>query len=249
MRQLLLPFGFAPRTSLQDFYQYADCQEILFQLQHYLSNATNTNHASPASASAKQFAQEMVFFIWGSQGIGKSHLLQAGCQEVHQQGGHAGYLDLAVLSPDAFTVLEGLEHQDLLCIDNLQVINSHEYAEFQLGLFKLFNLMRENNRRLIVASNVNIHYLTHILPDLQSRLQWGLSYQLKPMAQSQRLDFVCWLSSRRGMSMSQEMAHFILRRAPRSTTALVNIIQQLETATLMHQRKLTIPFVKQVLGY
>ena len=53
----------------------------------------------------------------------------------------------------------------------------------------------------------------------------------------------------RGMEMSDEVAKFILSRAPRDTNDLFHLLDHLDDASLQQQRKLTIPFVKDVLSF
>ena len=51
----------------------------------------------------------------------------------------------------------------------------------------------------------------------------------------------------RGMDMPEEVAGYLLRRSPRDMTALFALLDMLDQASLAAQRKLTVPFVKEVL--
>jgi DnaA family protein len=48
--------------------------------------------------------------------------------------------------------------------------------------------------------------------------------------------------------MPDETASYLLRRLPRDMPALFDLLDQLDEASLAAQRKLTVPFVKSVLG-
>ncbi len=56
-------------------------------------------------------------------------------------------------------------------------------------------------------------------------------------------------SARRGLSLSDEVASFIVTRAPRDLAGLMEMLDRLDRASLARKRGLSIPFVKQVLGW
>jgi DnaA family protein len=49
--------------------------------------------------------------------------------------------------------------------------------------------------------------------------------------------------------MSDDVAGFIMRRAPRRLGQLLGILDKLDENSLQAQRRLTIPFVKSVMGW
>ncbi|MBE0490133.1 MAG: DnaA regulatory inactivator Hda, partial [Halomonas sp.] len=53
----------------------------------------------------------------------------------------------------------------------------------------------------------------------------------------------------RGMALPDEVARFILHRGPRRLGELFELLGTLDSASLSAQRRLTIPFVKQALGW
>ena len=52
----------------------------------------------------------------------------------------------------------------------------------------------------------------------------------------------------RGMELPDEVARFLLNRQQRDIRELVQILDLLDKASIVHQRKLTIPFVKDMLS-
>jgi DnaA family protein len=56
-------------------------------------------------------------------------------------------------------------------------------------------------------------------------------------------------AEQRGLVMGDEVAGFILRRAPRRLGELLGILDCLDENSLQAQRRLTIPFVKSVMGW
>jgi len=75
--------------------------------------------------SLKQVAAgsgESLVFLWGARGAGCSHLLQAVCHEAEPMGRTSIYLPMDELIHLDSTVLEGMEHLDLICLDNIQAV-------------------------------------------------------------------------------------------------------------------------------
>jgi DnaA family protein len=90
--------------------------------------------------------------------------------------------------------------------------------------------------------------LSLALPDLISRLEWGPIFELQPMDDAGRARALALHAEARGLVLSGGVQNFLLRRAPRDNHALLAMLQRLDEGSLVHQRRLTIPFVKQILG-
>ena len=87
------------------------------------------------------------------------------------------------------------------------------------------------------------------LPDLASRLSWGIVYQLPQVDDDTRAAILRFRAERRGLSLAAEVAAYIVHRAPRSTDRLLEVLEELDRVSLAEQRALSIPFVKQTLGW
>jgi DnaA family protein len=191
---------------------------------------------------------ERYIYLYGSEGSGCTHLLQAACHQASSQGLTSVYLPLAELAdyPPA-QLFEGLEQLALVCIDELQAVAGDDLWEE--ALFHLFNRLERAGVILLVAANSAVRTLPLALADLASRLSWGTLYQLKPLADDQQMQMLQFRAAQRGLDISPEVAQFIVHRCQRRTPALVALLQDLDTASLKEQRRLTIPFVKSVMGW
>lgn len=188
---------------------------------------------------------ESVVFLHGSRGCGKSHLLQAAC---HLAGERALYLplrELMVYPPEE--VLAGVETLDLVALDDLDVVLGQE--AWELALFGLYNRAREWGCRLLIAANGAPRTLDVSLPDLRSRLSWGVVYQLPAASDEEKQAILTFRAARRGLNLSTEVAVFIVNRAPRELEQLLELLDKLDRASLAEKRALSIPFVKQILGW
>lgn len=220
-------------------------------------DATFDNFHAPAGSSNAQAlalvrAQaegrgEPLVFLWGVPGVGLTHLLQAGCHSAHDMGLSFQYLPLAELAEvDPGHLLEGLEALDYICIDNLEVVAGR--VDWEEALFHLFNRVREQGHRLLLAANKGPHQLPIGLADLRSRMQWGVTWQLLPLDDADKQQALRQRARARGLELSEEVAQYILQRVSRDMDELFRSLQLLDQASLAEQRKLTIPFVKKVLS-
>lgn len=193
-----------------------------------------------------EFAEQLIY-LWGSQGVGCSHLLQAACLQFQLSGRHAIYLPLQELICYTPDILENLEYCDLVCLDNVDVIVGNKV--WQEALFHLFNRLRDQNKSLLIAGSVSPHNLAIELADLKSRLSLALVFQLHTLTDQEKIKALQRRALCKGIELSDEVASFILARSNRDMTSLLLLLEQLDKASLVAKHKLTIPFVKQVLNW
>jgi DnaA family protein len=184
-------------------------------------------------------------YLWGETGSGKSHLLQAACQQAQAQGEQPAYLPFKSEHGLQPAMLEGLEAFSLVCLDDLQQLAGE--PTWERAIFNLFNQLRDRGARLVIACDRPPGQLPLQLPDLASRLTWGPCYHLFPLNDDERLELLIISAESRGMTMSVDTARFLLQRTPRDIHFLTILIDRLDQASLAAQRKLTIPFVRETL--
>lgn len=195
---------------------------------------------------SSQATGEQQLFIWGQAGCGKSHLLQAVCTSTSQQQRVASYLPLSILWQHGSEILQGFEQADLVCIDDVQCIAGK--PDWQEALFHFNNILRSQNKNLVYAANLPPNELDLNLEDLRSRLNWGPVLQINPLDDAGKFKALQLRAQARGYELPENVAQFLLNNFARDLVALFERLDQLERVSLQQQRKLTVPFVKQVLG-
>jgi DnaA family protein len=188
---------------------------------------------------------ERVIYFCGSGGQGCTHLLQASCHEATHYKQTSVYLPLASLIEYSPAIFEGLESLMLVCIDDVHLIAGR--PQWEEAFFHAYNRIHDAGRRLIVTANLMPKSLGLALPDLVSRLSWGVAFQLQSLTDTEKLAVLVMRADRRGMTLSEEVGKFILNHCPRHMSTLFAALDALDKASLAAQRKLTIPFVKTVL--
>ena len=220
-------------------------------------DATFANYYPGANAAALGYVErlceadagwtESLIYLWGGEGVGRSHLLQAACLRFEQRGEAAVYLPLSEVADYGPELLEGLDESELVCLDDLDAVAGR--ADWEEALFHLFNRLRDSGRRLLLAATLSPRELPVQLPDLQSRLTLALVFQLHELGDEDKLRALQLRASRRGLHLTDDVGRFILTRGERSMSGLFELLERLDQASLQAQRKLTIPFLKETLGW
>ncbi len=229
--QLPLEFKLLDNATFNGFFPGSN-QQLLFALKNFLE---------------PQNVQEF-FYLWGKHEVGKTHLLQACCNNALENNIQAIYLSLKNIlsnfsSSDNF--FNGLENISLLCLDDVHLIGSNYVLEE--NLFYLFNNIRAKKHKLIIAATLPPNGLKLQLPDLKSRMTWGVTYHLHELTEQEKIAALMMRAEQIGLQISKPVANFLLSRMSRSTGQLFAILERLDSASLAAKRKLTIPFVKEVL--
>lgn len=185
--------------------------------------------------------------VWlhGPRAVGKTHLLQASCVRWSELGAGTAYVPLRELGGDA-EALTGYGQLALVAIDDAELMAGDAAAE--RALFRLHQELDENGAHLVVASAKPPAALGFKLRDLASRLNGGLVLTLYALDETEQLQALMLRAQRRGFELPEDTVHYLQRRMPRDMASLCAFVDQLDEASLIAQRKLTVPFVREVLA-
>jgi len=183
-------------------------------------------------------------WLCGPQGAGKTHLLQAICAAA---AGHAraGYLTLAQLAPLGVGVLEGLPQLACLCLDDLERVIGQ--LDWEHAVFALLCELQEAGGHLVIAASVPPALMPWSLADLGSRCAAGSIFALQALDEHEQHKALRLRARLRGVELPQETLQWLQRRLPRDMRTLYGLLDTLDEASLASQRRLTIPFIREVL--
>ncbi|WP_170113424.1 DnaA regulatory inactivator Hda [Ahniella affigens] len=222
--QLPLSFRFAART----------------RFQHFLAGDN-----APVVAAVEALAHETEDFVGillaGPEGSGKTHLASA----LVQTAAEVRFLPLRSLGDKALLAIETAPEQGLVVIDDIDALAGRRLEE--IAMFDLFNRLKAARARLLVTSSELPNRLPIHLPDLLSRLASLAQHRLRPLPEFEIRTVLVDRARDRGLSLSGEVLDFLLRRYPRNLGALIQLIDQLDVASMAAQRRLTVPFVRRVI--
>ena len=207
--------------------------------------------AAPAGALAQLQALAQApgadwLFLAGTGRTGKTHLALALCAAAEQAGRRAAYLPLAAAAGRVREALEALEGNDVVALDGLEKLAGNRDDE--IALFDFHNRARSLGRGVLYAAQAFPDELALALPDLRSRLQQCARIALAPLDDDGRCAVLRERARRRGLVLEDAAIDWLLARTDRDLGALVGLLDQLDRASLAAQRRVTVPFLRQVLG-
>lgn len=191
-------------------------------------------------------AGEQQIYVWGTHGLGKSHLLQACCQLAQELKKTTFYYAFTANSLPSTDILSGLDDYEVVCFDNIEAIA--ENSAWELAFFNFYNSHREHGHRLILSSDCPPNWQTIRLPDLKTRLNWGLTLRLHELSDQESIDALAFKAKQMGFEINPTVGRFLLTHYARDLASLWRMLDRLDQATLAAKRKLTLPFLKQFLS-
>lgn len=217
MKQLVLDIARPPEPTLDNFVAGQNV-ELLAQLRELLQ-------AGP---------RERFVYVWGPQGAGRSHLLRAFA------AARAG----AVYLPQSrhAELGQGLSEGDAVAVDDVELLD--ETA--QIGLFNLYNRLREEDGMLLAAGSCAPAQLK-LRPDVVTRLGWGLVYQVHPLSDTEKASALRGHAAARGFALADEVANYLLRHWRRDLPSLMAVLDALDAYSLETKRPITVPMVRELM--
>ena len=202
------------------------------------SNATAVEHVRSLAHGGTD-----TVWLWGAQGAGKTHLLQAACREATAAGRRAMYVALPAVSPE---MLSGLEHIDVLAVDDVQTVAGD--GAWEQSLFVILNAFSSRSGALLLGASAPASQCGFRLADLKSRGAGAVTYRLAPLDDAERAQALRLHAAARGLALEAAAAEFLLARVARDMSALTSWLARLDRASLTAQRKLTIPFIRELMA-
>ena len=185
-------------------------------------------------------------FVSGVPGAGKTHLLLGGCARALEAGCRPAYLPLTAAAGRVADALQSLDGMDVVAIDDVDAIAGRR--EDEVALFDFHNRARAAGTRVVYAAAARPDALGLALPDLRSRLGQCTGIALAPLADEGRREVLRQRAQRRGLAIDEAALDWLMRRVGRDLGSLTQLFDRLDRAALAAQRRLTVPFLRDVLG-
>jgi DnaA family protein len=203
------------------------------------------NGEALAQARAAAAGQRAVLWLCGPAGTGKTHLLQATAAGAPESSA-AGYVPLGQLVALGPAVLQGWAQSHCLAIDDVDAVVGQR--PWEQALFGLYREFEESAGSLLLAAAAPPAQLRFALPDLGSRCAAATVLQLRPLDETAQREALRLRARERGLELPEETALYLQRRFPRDMPTLYGLLDALDDAALVAQRRLTVPFIREVLA-
>ena len=198
-----------------------------------------------AIESSVNVGEPKVVYYYGASGAGKSHLQFAAMRLAKSEQCNTSYLPLTddYVSVDMLSVVD-VKH--VVCVDDIEAWAGD--SEKERALFTLFEQIKHSGGQLIVSSTQPPDASGFTLKDLVSRLSSGLIYPVHELNDDQRFEALKMRARAKGLSISDDAVRYLQSRSSRDTGQLFEVLERIDYASLVEQRRVTIPFLQNLLS-
>ncbi|MFL2816533.1 MAG: DnaA ATPase domain-containing protein [Alphaproteobacteria bacterium] len=145
---------------------------------------------------------------------------------------------------DYQNILDRFEDSDILILENIDKVK-HDKAEEDL--FHIINLVKENNKKLLMTSRKSISEIDLSLEDLKSRLNSILEAKIKePDDQLMELILIKIFNDKQ-LKINPNVIDFLMSRLVRSYKGINLFIEKIDMFSLEKGKKITIPLINDLL--
>jgi DnaA family protein len=197
-------------------------------------------------------AQAPWVFVAGPSGSGRTHLLIAACAQADAGGRSAQYVALrsrrdesAERSGGVADMLRALGGSEVLALDDIDAVAGDRAAE--VALFDLYNRSKMDKSTLLFSAAAAPAQLGIGLPDLVSRLSACAQATLKPLPDADRREALRQRAQARGLVLDDAVLDWLFARTQRDLGSLTALLERLDRESLAAQRRITVPFLRQLL--
>ena len=185
-------------------------------------------------------------YLAGPSGVGKTHLALAACAASEAAGRSAAFVPLRSAAGRLRDALDSFDDRALVALDGLDAIAGNRDDE--IALFEFHNRARAAGTGVLYTATAAPEALDLSLPDLRSRLSQCTRVVLSPLDDEARREVLRDRARRRGLALDEAAIDWLLRRRGRDLATLTGLLDVLDRASLAAQRKVTVPFLREVLG-
>ncbi|WP_243854581.1 chromosomal replication initiator protein DnaA [Canibacter zhoujuaniae] len=221
-----------------------------------IGQTNNLAHAAALAVAEAPGNSYNPLFIYGSSGLGKTHLL-------HAIGNHALELnpDLKVryVNAEDFTndyinsISQGRGQEfntrwreyNVLLVDDVQFFSGK--METQETFFHTFNAMHDSNRQVVLTSDVQPRELQGFEERLLSRFTWGLSTDIHVPDLETRIAILQKKAQRDDLQFSNDVLEYIASKITSNIRELEGSLLRVTAFASLHKEDVTLELVQTAL--
>jgi chromosomal replication initiator protein len=231
-----------------------------YTLDNFIEGDCNRLARSAGIAVAKRPGETAFnpLFIFGSVGLGKTHLAHAIGNEVRRKFDDKNVL---YVSSDVFTnqFIEALKNNavqdfvnfyqlvDVLVIDDIQFLSNKQRT--QEIFFHIFNHLHQNGKQLVLTSDRPPKELEGMEERLISRFKWGLSADLQTPDLETRMAILEKKMNAEGIEIPYHVAEFISFNVKSNIRELEGVLISLLAQAALNNREIDLDLARDVLRH
>ena len=184
--------------------------------------------------------------IVGDDGCGKTHLLEAAVSVASTVGDAVAFAPMRIWRREKVEAVRGLAHPGLVCIDDIDAIAGD--SRWEEALLALVEEAMARGARMIVSARTMPAQTPFALADLRSRLSAATLYRLRELDDAGRSRALRRYARGRGIDIPDDVIGYVLTRHRRDMPSLVELLDRLDYHSMARQRRLTVPFVRELMA-
>ena len=219
-------------------------------------------HAAALSVAEAPAQSYNPLFIYGSTGLGKTHLLHAigHYARATQPGVRIAYITTeqfivrfirALQSPNRNNARQEFKQYfrgiDILLVDDVQFL-SDKGASLQEEFFHTFNALIESGRQIVLTSDREPSSIPHLEERLRSRFAWGLITDIARPDRETRIAILHKKAHADGLAVDDEVLAFIGERVSSNVRELEGALTRVVAAASLTARQPSIELARKVLA-
>ncbi len=219
--------------------------------------ANRLAHASCVAVSNSPGDTYNPLFLYGSVGLGKTHLLHAICYEFQMSNPD---VRISFLTCEDFvnrfiksieegsisTFQQQFRNVDILIIDDVQFLHGREGSQEEF--FHTFNALYDNNKQIILSADCAPSEIKSLEERLVSRFKWGLVARIDAPSYETRIAIVQKKAHLRGLDISEEIAEYIARKVKANIRELEGALTTLYAMAQACGEEISIELAKEAFG-
>ncbi len=254
------------KPSVANPFVQADSQEDIdpqlnprYTFENYCSSMSNKLAVSIGQAIAEhpEVKTYNPLFVFGTTGVGKTHLLQAIGIKLKEENPRMRvlYVSSRVFESQYTTAVQQkkindfihfYESIDVLLLDDIQFFAGKPGT--QNTFFHIFNLLHQHQRQLVMSSDCRPSDLDGMEPRLISRFKWGMTVELAKPDFELRRKFLAMKAAQDGLHISDEVMDYIATNVTDSVRELEGVMVSLLAHATMLNQDITIDLARDIIG-
>lgn len=193
-------------------------------------------------------------FIYGSTGLGKTHLLHAIGNFNINLGKNVIYITSEKLMNDYTSNLsngtmekfrEKYRNCDILLVDDIQFLSGKK--GYQEEFFHTFNELYENKKQIVLSADKVPKQIPDLEERLKSRFEWGLTANIQPPELETKIAIIKKKCELEGIALRNDVISYIAVNLDTSVREIEGILLVLNTHANMLNQEINLELAQNVL--
>ena len=214
-------------------------------------------HAASVAVSDQPGKAYNPLFIHGGVGLGKTHLLQAICQQVLDRSSDKRILYLscdsfinqfitAIESGDMNTFRYRYRFVDVLVIDDIHFLAGK--VQTQEEFFHTFNTLYQGHKQIILSADCPPSEIPELEERLVSRFNWGLVARIDKPTYETRVAILQKKAKLRALALPDDVIAYIAAKVENNTRELEGAVTRIQGMSMLQEGRIDLDLAKAALG-